>query len=340
MLISRGGANTPAVKTAVAELYRYHGLIDQAISLLAPLEKTNHSRYFVLSSLLCIDKAVGTNENNTRQKLPPIRKAFENRISFSCSSLAFYGRFGHTLTEYVFLKDLASKNNAVFATSDWVGSRIFELDDPIVSVFGRRVTKTSTEILEDLNLYGSAALDGFDFFSPGGSPTWMPEQYHFARSVLKFRPHIKEWCDSQLKLLAIDVDNLIAVHVRLTDYIGLMRLVDSSAYMNRLEIALRGNPRAKIFLMSDDIDAAENYLGHGDFVTLPPLPAESFALRWLLDFYVLTIANVCLISQSAFSYWGTILNRQAHLEAWRPDIDTNSLVRFSPEKMDCTPHKL
>jgi hypothetical protein len=140
--------------------------------------------------------------------------------------------------------------------------------------------------------------------------------------------------------LEIDVANLIAVHVRLTDHIGRTRLVGSSAYMNRIEIATRGNPQAKIFLMSDDIDAAKNYLGHGGFVTLPSLPLKSFALRWLLEFYVLTNVNICLMSQSAFSHWGMILNSQANLEAWQPDLENNLFVRFSPEQMNVTPHML
>jgi len=340
MLVKRGGPNTSAILTALAEFYRYQGLVDKGLALLHSIENTNHSRYFVISSILCLDKTLNPDSDNTRSKLALFPQSSSRRINFSCTSLAYYGRFGHTLGEYVFLKGLSVQTGSVFATSDWVGSMIFDLNDPQVSTFGRRVQKSSAEILDDLSLYGDAALDGYDFFSPGASPTWSPETYQFARSTLKIRPRVRNWCERQLKLNNIDVQNLVAVHIRLTDHLARTRLIDPSAYLDKIEDVLRGNPRAQIFLMSDDIGAAKRYLRFEKFVTLESLPVESFSLRWLLDFYILMNANICLMSQSAFSHWAMVLNQRVDLEAWQPSPDTNTLVRFSPELMDSTPHKI
>jgi len=104
-------------------------------------------------------------------------------IGVSLGSLGYYGRFGHQLMEYLFLRCQAERAGIPMETPEWVGHYVFELDDPLPT--GRRVQvkRPALWIEEQVAAEGAHILTGRDFFEVGGFPAWKPEYPTCPRTI-------------------------------------------------------------------------------------------------------------------------------------------------------------
>jgi len=345
LLATAAGENAPhahAAITALAELFGRLGHQELATSLLAKIPSSVHTRYFVISSLFSLTKVFAEphldslDADNASSNGGSARFAPAPQKRFLCSSLVTYGRFGHSLNDYLFLQLLAEQHGRTLCTPDWVGRRVFALKNPVCSQPFVRKQLTGLEIKSEIEILGPQILDGCDFFSPGELPDWNATTYSRCRELLTLRPDVELWCKSNLESMKFFDSQYLAIHIRLSDQLLRTDLIAAKEYANHIDNFLRGNPTARIYLMSDNIIEAAKYLEIENFDSVLKIPNINPSIHWLIDFYVLSQCQLGLLSQSSFSYWAAILNRNKTASFYQPDPAQNLLVPFNPTVYDTT----
>ena len=110
-------------------------------------------------------------------------------------------------------------------------------------------------------------------------------------------------------------NKVIAVHVRRGDYLNLNDWWADNLGSNDLTLPrnyylqslkeVKDHHNYQIIFISDDIDYAKSEFGD--------LPNASFVSNeMIIDLQILMNADVCILSNSSFSWWGAYLNKKSH----------------------------
>ncbi|MBF0375092.1 MAG: hypothetical protein HQL39_16950 [Alphaproteobacteria bacterium] len=243
----------------------------------------------------------------------------ERRLAVS--SLGHYGRFAHTVLDYLGMRRYAARHGLVLETPDWVGHYLFELDDPLYvgDLPFRRVKEAPYR-------HSHPLLAGTDAFSPGGVPP--SELPMMARQFLRIRPRWLPMLEPALEAVRRRGRTVIGIHLRRGDRIEMGDVSPVRIYHEWLEENLGKYDAPVVFLASDD-PHAKNDFARFDVVTLDDVAAPWGSNAYLQDFFVLMNADIVARSTGTFCDLVEALNTRARL-LLRPASDNSRLVERDP----------
>ena len=124
-----------------------------------------------------------------------------NIIQISC--LGDMGRFGNQLWQYAFAKTYANKTNSILEVpADWIGRRLFNIEDPVIS---KQLPRTEIDYMPS----GETNIDLYGYYQHQKFADTMDADE--VREWYTFKP---EWEEMFPKVK----DYYIAAHIRRGDY--------------------------------------------------------------------------------------------------------------------------
>jgi FkbM family methyltransferase len=319
--------------TVLADIELAAGRAVEALDYLKPVIHSTWSRTFVTHALARLTILMRDSGAVAPRKSHP----FPNSgFGVYISSLECFGRFGHQMLEYLFIRYHAESVGITLETPDWVGHILFELDDPY-SYGPRRLVRQPSDWIEGrVRACGAQALSGNDFFSPGTFQNWKPEYTDFARRTFKLRSPWKSLLDSKLASLRASGVTLVAIHLRRTDQAQRYRLPENQWYLDWLEGTWPTLSNPVLYLASDDLDSVLQCFSKFLPQSVRDIPDRLEGLDWLHDFHVLMNADLVAISQSAFSFTACMLNTVGRVFK-QPDMERAQLVDYDPAMHNLRP---
>ena len=219
----------------------------------------------------------------------------------SITSLLWYGRFGHTLAEYLKLQYICDELKISLEVPEhWIGREIFLLDNPLIDRTRPRYARSMHSVDSAADLEKS--IEGYDIFSPGGW-NWKSitsGQREFARGKLRIRDCI----NNILQIFFADLlkRDFLSVHIRLTD------VAEPDFYLSRIKDIRSTFGDSLIYLASDDLDRAKDLCAGMNILTAENF-SDSTLPPWLIDFYALTVSTMAAVpSSSSFSNVALLIN--------------------------------
>ena len=193
-----------------------------------------------------------------------------------CTTLGRWGRFGNQLLQYAFARAYAERHGAVLEVPDWIGRRLFGLDDPYPS---RELPRCELDVIP----WGQVDVDLFGYF-----------QKEECTAILS-RAVLRRWFtigEAWRGCVTLPERPYIAAHLRRGDYqTSGYCVVRESSYLRACERF--GLPADRLVWVSEEA----------------PRPGPEPALDFLADFLVLLEADVILRANSTFSFWAGVLGR-------------------------------
>ena len=266
---------------------------------------------------------------------------YVRRPVVTMSTLGRNGRFANQLFQYLFLRLVAEKQNAVVQVPAWFGEEVFGRGGVrLLRPPARLAMESQSEMVP-----GSVAL---------GDPAELIERYdpdfrstdfwgYFQLHTTCLRPHrelvrnlflrTERYAAAEALVfgrLRAGGKRVVAVHLRRGDY-GYDAFFRAPCvwYERWVEAEGLDADGHLIFVCSED---AEHYAGRfkGYEVVTSAGYAEELGLeRWLLEFLVLCNSDVLAVSNSTFSFFASLLNGNASRFA-RPRMEEGGLVSFDP----------
>jgi len=142
------------------------------------------------------------------------------------------------------------------------------------------------------------------------------------------RAAVKDYLDDVLSRILNPTVNIIAAHLRLTDQTTRYQLPKFEWYHDWITECIAAHPNSIVYIASDDLSTCRNVFTSFSFYDSRELGIES-ENAWLLDFYVLCLADFLAVSQSGFSINAAILNLKCN-EFVYPCFQTAKLRAFLP----------
>jgi len=335
--LANNGFNLTACVTLVADTLLANGQINEALNILNPLASSNWSRTFVAASI----SQFRDTENRMGSFVPTRQFGNHNpATSLSISSLAWYGRFTHQLSEYLFLYIYTKRNNVVLETPDWVGHYFFELDDPLQKPYQHVLRRGQRKLLQDSMLRDSSDIVvNADIFSPGGlerddraalSTSILPEAFRDSvQSRLKVRDIWMPYLKPALEKLEQLGSTIVAIHLRRGDRASENNVTSTKIYLDWLSKTWPTLENPVLFLASDDINTVKQ-----DFAKYKPYTLNDLTEPWnnneyLQDFFILMNSDILGISTGGFAAYASLLNQRARVFL-RPSLDNESVIIFAP----------
>jgi hypothetical protein len=195
-----------------------------------------------------------------------------------CTALGSFGRFGNQLFQYAFARAYAERYGALLEVPEWIGRRVFGLDDPYPS----RVLPRS---MQDCVPWGQVDIDLFGYF-----------QKTECLSILS-RDRLRQWFRIRPQWEAkaqLPGKPYIAAHLRRGDYVSryssLYCTVSRNSYIRACE--------------QFELDASQLVWVSDEW----PRPFCDPELDFMSDFLILKHADVLLRGNSTFSFWAGVLS--------------------------------
>jgi hypothetical protein len=280
------------------------------------------------------------------------------------SALGQFGRFANQLFQYAFLRSVARVTGAQYQAPQWIGQRLFDLDDPPVTVHLRPLIENDPEnnqlfhvvpemrrYLEKITGYQSipvtpAALrnglpsgDLIGFFQCHSS-NYLPHR-DFLRQIFRPASSLVDWVQEPVELLRARGRTVVAIHLRRGEYRWVPQLPYSLITPERwwvdwLEQNWSSLNDPVLYICSDGLDRVIGAFRKYNPVSLRDLrmntPREVAGLDadFYRDYHVLTQADVVGVSNSSFSFSACMLNERG-TRFVRPTWDPEEhLVDFDP----------
>lgn len=186
------------------------------------------------------------------------------------------GRFGNQMFQYAFARGYAERYGLPLWTDDWIGRRIFDLSEPLLTApLPQRSELSLKDGEQDIEFYCYAQHQRcLEYYTKSDLKRWF-----------RFRPEIEEVLRSEMP----EGERCLA-HRRIGDYVGYgYPVVSRNSYLEACEEFGLPSP---LFVTEE----TQRYT--------PRLPAF---LAFLLDFYRLLNAPILLRANSTFSWWAGAL---------------------------------
>lgn len=256
---------------------------------------------------------------------------YVRRPLVAMSTLGRNGRFANQLFQYLFLRLVAKRHNAIVQTPPWAGRPIFGLAD-------QDVIRLPTTLHEQTLEHPERLIDGTDPL-PGDVDFRGYFQLHsrhlaphrdFIRTLFSPAPQLRSALDGAVKSLRAHGRPLVALHLRRGDY-GYDHFFRAPAawYREWLASIQQEFEDPLVYICSE---SPRECLAHfadwktSCFADLRGVPPD---LAFLLDFYVLTQADAVAIANSSYSFLAAMLNDRASAFV-RPTLEDRKLIPFSP----------
>jgi hypothetical protein len=260
-------------------------------------------------------------------------------------------RFGNQIYQYFFLKIVEQKLAVNISAGDWIGTEFFRGVD---TVKHENSLPTPVDLEKEIDrnngpekqllIIEKAIFSGANCINIKGS-----FQYHTGAvaeykalffNTFQIRDEQKERLDILLRETGLINKYIIGMHVRRGDYRQLQRrgspffwIPSLSCYVDALNSMMFSAPKnAVVYLASDEAPEVRAELADAG---VPSITSAELAsnldetLCLMLDFYVLTIANALIISNSSFSMSAAMLNTVSKVNL-RPGGLTENMVPFDP----------
>jgi hypothetical protein len=201
-----------------------------------------------------------------------------SRPLVQCTTLGSFGRFGNQLFQYAFARAYADLYGAILEVPDWIGRRVFGLNDPYPS---RVLTRTAQDCIP----WGDVNVDLFGYF-----------QKNECLSILS-RARLRQWFQIQPRweaMASLPGKPYIAAHLRRGDYVSryasVYCTISRDSYIRACEqFALDAS---LLIWVSEET----------------PRPFPEPELGFMSDFLALKHADVLLRGNSTFSFWAGVLS--------------------------------
>lgn len=262
---------------------------------------------------------------------------YVKKPAISARCIGNLGRFGNSLFQYVFARTFAEKHGRMLQTGNWIGRELFPAcgkDDriignhPMAAYDGHNPDEWPLLSCPASDLPPCLDLSGFF-------------QFHTSYYA-PYRDSIREWLQpiefvrqrcraAWNKLTNHGVKPVIAIHLRKGDYTGgpLFYQAPLQWYHEWLKKALEATPNAAVYVASDDPLASLDFLQYGAKSMADIMPKQQIAPEFYLDFYVLSMAHRMAISNSSFSVFAAMLNKDC-VEFARPSVNDGGMISFEP----------
>ena len=221
-------------------------------------------------------------------------------ISFS--KLGEYGRLGNQIFQYAFLRTQAKRLGTKFYCSEWIGDKIFELNDK---------NEKTEQFTAEHYYYESDYKHGFhedvfdiqDGTEIGG---YFQTDKYFSKEDAKkwFVFNESFFTDVNKKYSQIDFSSCTAIHIRLGDYLHptLQFYVPKKSYFKNALKLITNTKNVVVF--SDNPELAKKYL---NFLIEKAIFVERNQPHE--DFYLMSKCRNIICSASSFSWWAAYLNK-------------------------------
>jgi hypothetical protein len=295
------------------------------------------SHLFIYSSCHLLKQIIRQRGGEEKRTINPYSKGNLSTVGFSLDSLAYWGRFGHTVLEYLQMRELSEKYSVPLETPDWVGHYVFQLDDPKNIFYRQRVRCSADQIEKNIDKEGVSALLQKDFFGVGAPQKWSSELVRKAKELLKFRPEVEDYLKAYASRKILGNKTVVVIHLRLGDRKEeLEKIQNVLCYKKWLTENFQNFVSPYLYLASDEIKlaAAEFEQFNPQFFTEDGYGHSQ--LDWLFDFYMMTIADVLVVSHSGFSIVASVINSNPCAVYLQPNMEAGNLVPFDPAHMDFT----
>jgi len=300
------------------------------------MEKLGHTKV----ALDCFDFACklnpGHGESFTRSLLLqiPHKSKPEQDLSDDCDILGLpflgkAGRFANQLFQYTFGLCYANKYKLKIETPDWIGRYFFGLNDSLIT---KSLPHKCYED-KDISKLFNAAIPHFKnthisgYFNSHSAP-YAP----FMRDIQQaFIPKglFGDVANKMRSWLREINEPVIAIHLRRGDFgHGKFWIAPDEQYLEWLESVYTKYPNARLYIASDNPDAAEPYKKYNPLM-LSDSGINLGAFNFFLDFISLTEADFVAISNSTFSFFASMLNQKASV-FMRPDPHLKKMIEYDP----------
>jgi hypothetical protein len=264
---------------------------------------------------------------------PTPRPRIHHAPCLQMSTLGANGRFGNQLFQYAFARRYAETHGLELTVSDWVGRDLFELDDALPDsslppvgentlqpdAFTLMADPEPSPQLMDRDLNG--------YFVPHTSK-WAPHKDAFRRW---FQPgtRIKSGLDGIVARLRANGRTLVALHLRRGDFgYGDFWVAPNSWYLRALETLWPTLDQPVLYIATDD-PAVRQAFARFNPIDADPQGFNLTGANYFIDHYILSKADLLMISNSTFSFTAAMLNQHSQA-TYRPDPATQSMTAFSP----------
>ena len=265
------------------------------------------------------------------------------------TDMAQNGRFGNNFFQFYFLKLMEKKLGLRATCSPWQGDYFFDLDyskegqtpdlvidlEPDTDRAAGYARQFETILSQPLGEHGVLDINGYFQYH---SRFYADERAHFD-SVFRFKQMMHDHIGASLRLLGLDRNFILAVHVRAGDYRKqspfdpVFWIPSDQRYCEAVASVLESYPRdVTLYLASDELEYYRPMFEREGFgcVTRNELFSEMDQTMGLgVDFYMMAHADALLISNSSFSYAAAMCNRKARL-FMRPGGRSGGFIPFDP----------
>ena len=255
-----------------------------------------------------------------------------------------FGRFGNQLFKFFFLKIVQKEFNCEIQYPDWLGNIAFNIPSKNITILAE-----DTIIIPAINDYSlSNVLELIRQKNNSGAHTIVLRgffQFH-TREYLKykdlfydtFQPNDFLFNQIEFMLDKIDINNTISIHIRRGDYLNydnnnLFWVTSMQSIFESLEdIKISTKGESLVYICSDDLkyctsEFLNKNISHITCNNLFHYQEES--VKILVDFILMTISNVNIISNSSFSFFASMLNKKSKIFL-RPSPVKNILIPYDP----------
>jgi hypothetical protein len=258
-----------------------------------------------------------------------------------------YGRFGNQLFKFFFLKIVERELNCEIRYPEWLGNFAFNLpvnnnlnysSDVIIAP-----PNNDYSLSELLNLIrekmksGSSAIDLRGFFQ------FHTRDYANYKDLFyeTFQPNklVLDQIINKLNALnTLNNKNLISIHIRRGDYTKYINnnkfwLTSMESIFESLDnLKKTTNDDSLIYLCSDDLNYCKSELIKENINHLTSDNLFSYqdeSIRLIVDFFLMAISNVNIISNSSLSFFASMLNKKSRIFL-RPSPYKNILIPYDP----------
>jgi hypothetical protein len=247
--------------------------------------------------------------------------------------LGRHGRFGNQLFQYGFLRLYCQEHGLRYQVPEWIGQKLFGLrDEPITTILPFRPDIEGGLFPPFSGTPGDPPTINVDTI---GSFEYTTARYAHHRALFRSFyqpiPALLDLVHPYSAALRAQHATLVAVHIRQGDAGVQNRLANIEIYRAELRKLWPTLSDPILFIATDgDRNAVRAFFEEFRQTPLIPAPVLPFeGANFYPDFYLLTQADVLLVSNSTFSYSASMLNTRAK-RFIRPDAAGTTLYDFDP----------
>jgi hypothetical protein len=261
-----------------------------------------------------------------------------------------FGRFGNQLFKFFFLKIIHKEIDCEIRYPNWLGNLAFNLPEspePLNCEDVLVIPPTSQNSLNDvLHLIREKIVTGSQIIEIKGFFQFHTNEYANYKNLFYetfiANPLLLDQITYAMDTVNPEKRDLVSIHVRRGDYTNYTNseffwtTPMHSIFESLTDLNLAKFDKKLTYICSDDMDYCASEF---DKKNISFLCSDNFfsyseeSLRLLVDFLIMSMANVNIISNSSLSFFASMLNTKARIFL-RPSPNKESLIPFDPWNSD------